>query len=181
MRCVMNNGTINAKSKDELYDEIITTHYKDLLKYSIRLTSNHAVAEDILQEALIRAWTSIESLNDQTKVKSWMITIIRRENLRRIAKEKINETDNYDDFEYLVYDDFDIENTLDKEFVFKNILELKACYREPLTLQIMFGYSVEEIAEKLNLNENTVSTRLFRAKALLEKKMTQVIKVKQTI
>ncbi|MEP4101563.1 sigma factor-like helix-turn-helix DNA-binding protein, partial [Paraglaciecola sp.] len=37
-------------------------------------------------------------------------------------------------------------------------------YREPLMLQIMFGYSGDEIAKQLELNKNTVMTRLFRAR-----------------
>ena len=37
-------------------------------------------------------------------------------------------------------------------------------YREPLILQLLFGFSGEEIAEQLNLNKNTVMTRLFRAR-----------------
>ena len=41
-------------------------------------------------------------------------------------------------------------------------------YREPLMLQILFGYSGEEIAEQLDLNKNTVMTRLFRARNQLK-------------
>ena len=41
-------------------------------------------------------------------------------------------------------------------------------YREPPMLQIIFGYSGEEIAEQLNLNKNTVMTRLFRARNQLK-------------
>ena len=37
-------------------------------------------------------------------------------------------------------------------------------YREPLMLQIVFGFSGDEIAQQLNLNKNTVMTRLFRAR-----------------
>jgi RNA polymerase sigma-70 factor (ECF subfamily) len=37
-------------------------------------------------------------------------------------------------------------------------------YREPLMLQIVFGYSGDEIAQQLDLNKNTVMTRLFRAR-----------------
>lgn len=162
--------------KRKVYNELVTNHYKDLYRYAYKITSNEAVSEDIVQETLIRAWNSLESLKDLTKAKSWMITILRRENLRRVEKEKVNETDNYDDFEYLMTDESNMEMDLDKEIVYKNILELKECYREPLALQVIMGYSVEEISEKLDLNENTVSTRLFRGKSLLEKKMTQLLK-----
>jgi RNA polymerase sigma-70 factor (ECF subfamily) len=41
-------------------------------------------------------------------------------------------------------------------------------YREPLMLQIIFGFSGEEIAAQLDLNKNTVMTRLFRARNQLK-------------
>ncbi len=171
---------MNKKEKLSIYNGLVEEHYKGLYRYAYKITSNEAVAEDILQETLIRVWNSLESLKELEKAKSWMITILRRENLRRVEKEKVNYTDNYEDFDYLMSDDSDLDSELDKEIVYRNILELKACYKEPLALQIMLGYSVEEIAEELGLNENTVSTRLFRAKTLLEKRMEQLLKIKTT-
>jgi RNA polymerase sigma-70 factor (ECF subfamily) len=50
----------------------------------------------------------------------------------------------------------------------KAIASLSEEYREPLTLQIIMGYSGDEIAEQLNLNKNTVMTRLFRARNQLK-------------
>ena len=44
-------------------------------------------------------------------------------------------------------------------------------YREPLMLQIIFGYSGEEIAQQLDLNKNTVMTRLFRARNQLKESL----------
>lgn len=172
---------MNETKKLEVYNNLVDQHYKGLFRYAYKITNNEAVAEDILQETLIRVWNSLESLKELEKAKSWMITILRRENLRRVEKEKVNVTDNYDDFEYLMTTDDNMDYDLDKEIVYKNILELKECYREPLALQVMLGYSVEEIAEKLELNENTVSTRLFRAKTLLEKRMEQTLKVSNSV
>lgn len=176
----MTTTTKNNTERNNVFNEIIMKHEKDLFRYAYRLTGSEAIAQDILQETLIRAWTSLESLKEVSKAKSWMITILRRENLRRVQKEKVNETDNFDNFEYLIAEDDNLETNLDKEIVYKNIAELKECYSQPLSLQIIYGYSVEEIANILNLNENTVSTRLFRAKSLLEKKMAQIIKVKKS-
>ena len=57
------------------------------------------------------------------------------------------------------------------------IMKLAPEYREPLVLQVMAGFNGDEIAKILNLNRNTVMTRLFRArnqlKEQLEKKTTQ--------
>tara|TARA_Y100000588_G_scaffold210270_1_gene224229 strand:- start:58776 stop:59312 length:537 start_codon:yes stop_codon:yes gene_type:complete len=172
---------MNETKKLEVYNNLVDQHYKGLFRYAYKITNNEAVAEDILQETLIRVWHSLESLKELEKAKSWMITILRRENLRRVEKEKVNVTDNYEDFEYLMTADDNMDYELDKEIIYKNILELKECYRDPLALQVMLGYSVEEIAEELELNENTVSTRLFRAKTLLEKRMEQTLKISNSV
>ncbi len=48
------------------------------------------------------------------------------------------------------------------------IMKLEVDYREPLFLQVIGGFSGEEIADILNLNKNTVMTRLFRARNQLK-------------
>lgn len=167
---------MTKNKKIKIYNELVNKYYKDLFRYAYKLTNSEAIAEDVLQETLIRAWNSLESLNEIDKAKSWMMTTLKIENLRRVTKEKVNITDNYDNFDYLISDDDDIERNIDKEIIYANIKDLKECYSQPLALQVVYGYSVEEIAKKLDLNENTVSTRLFRGKSLLEKKLNQTIK-----
>lgn len=53
------------------------------------------------------------------------------------------------------------------------IARLPVDYREPLLLQLIFGYSGEEIAQQLELNKNTVMTRLFRARNQLKDMLEQ--------
>lgn len=167
---------ITNKEKTKIYNELVNKYHKDLFLYGCKLTNNRAVAEDIMQETLIRVWKSLHSLNDIEKAKPWMMTILKRENLRRVVKEKVNITDSCDDFDYLISEDDYVEQKIDKEIIYENINNLKECYSKPLSLQIVYGYSVEEIAEKLDLNENTVSTRLSRGKNLLSKKLNQTIR-----
>lgn len=171
---------MNEKEKLETYNKMVKDHYKSLFRYAYNLTNSEAIAEDILQETFIRAWNALESLNEMEKAKSWLITILRRENFRRVKKEKVNETDNYENFDFILEDKTNLEENLDKNIILKTIQELKESYSEPLLLQTMLGMTVEEIAEELNLNENTVSTRIFRGKALLTKRLKQKIKITKT-
>ena len=48
------------------------------------MTAGVTDAEDAVQEALLRAWKSYDSLEDQGKAKSWLLTIVRRELARRL-------------------------------------------------------------------------------------------------
>jgi len=58
---------------------------------------------------------------------------------------------------------------MDRELLHKAINRLESDYREPLLLQVIGGFSGKEIADMLQLNNNTVMTRLFRARSKLRK------------
>ena len=59
------------------------------------------------------------------------------------------------------------ESKMDRELLYNAINKLDADYREPLLLQVIGGFSGKEIAEILKLNNNTVMSRLFRARSKL--------------
>jgi RNA polymerase sigma-70 factor (ECF subfamily) len=130
------------------------------------LIRDKAIAEDVVQETYLRAWKSLDSLQDQKAAKSWLITILRRENARRFERKQ---------FDLVDIDDVSVEdeahgNETELEYaeLRKLMSGLSEEYREPLMLQIIFGFSGEEIATQLNLNKNTVMTRLFRARNQLK-------------
>lgn len=149
-------------SKQQRYETLVHALHSDIYRYAYWLVKDKHIAEDIVQETFLRAWKSLDSLNDDKAVKSWLITILRRENARRFERKQ--------------FDLVDIEDTSVADEQLSNEIELEHRelraimsslseeYREPLMLQIVFGYSGEEIALQLDLNKNTVMTRLFRAR-----------------
>ena len=70
-----------------------------------------------------------------------------------------------DDYEIAAEED---TSKYDKELIQQKIAALPIDYKEPLLLQLIGGFTAEEIAVQLDLNKNTVLTRLFRAKNLLK-------------
>lgn len=148
------------------YQSLVTTYQGDLFRYAYWLTGDRQVAEDILQETFLRAWRAIDQLNEIKAAKSWLITILRRENARRFERKQLQLVDI--DTEELVDHDSDNESSQQQRQLRRAIMMLASEYREPLMLQIIAGFSGEEIAELLDLNKNTVMTRLFRAKNQLK-------------
>lgn len=149
-------------NKLKRYESLILALHADIYRYAYWLVKDKAIAEDIVQETFLRAWKSLDSLNDEKSAKAWLITILRRENARRFERKQ---------FDLVDIDDVSIADELISNEVEIEHRELRAImaslseeYREPLMLQIVFGYSGDEIAEQLNLNKNTVMTRLFRAR-----------------
>ncbi len=178
----MENKKVSEDVKTKTFNDIVADNYKYLYRYAYGLTNSEAIAQDVVQETFLITWRCLDSINDPEKRRSWMMTVLKRENLKRVRKEKVNETDSYDtydNFDSLTHDESDIDFEIEKEIIINTIGTLKEEYQAPLLLQSFYGLTVDEIASKLNLNENTVSTRIFRGKKLLIKKLNQTIKIKQ--
>ena len=112
----------------------------------------------------------MNQLQNVDSVKPWLFTIINRENARRFAKKQLPMKDFSDGWS--IEDIADTEQPLEKIPLQRAIKKLPQEYREPLVLQIVAGFTTEEISNIMNLNSNTVSTRLHRARIVLKKIMS---------
>jgi len=153
--------------KNRFFEQLVSAYANDLYRYAYWLCKQPALAEDLVQETFARAWKSIESLKDEKAAKAWLITILRRENARLYEKyqPQLLEIE-----ESLIADDYHNEpsNKLEKEQLHHMILKLPDEYKEPLILQVMWGFSGDEIAKELDMKLATVNTRLFRARQQLK-------------
>ena len=152
------------------FDALVRKYADDLLRFGIWLSGDHTLAHDLVQETFLRAWKALDKLNDFNAAKSWLITILRREHARTFERKRLPMTD-IDDV--VVADQIDLppEERAEIDLLRKALLELEVKYREPLTLQVMMGLSITEIAEQLELSESAVMTRLFRAREKLKAKL----------
>lgn len=148
--------------KQKRYEALVKALHADIFRYAMWLIKDKAIAEDVVQETFLRAWKSLDSLNDEGAAKSWLITILRRENARRFERKQFDLVD-IDDVS--VADPINFGDVVLEHRELRRIIgDLSEEYREPLMMQILMGFSGDEIAEQLNLNKNTVMTRLFRAR-----------------
>ena len=138
----------------------------DLLRFAQWLARDRSIAEDIVQEALLRAWRSREALKEPAAARAWLLTIVRREHARLYERKRL---------ELVSLDDaLDIPDQAAAAGADAELLTLRAGlmrlpieYREPLVMQVLGGFSTEEIARELELTNTAVLTRLFRARAKL--------------
>jgi RNA polymerase sigma-70 factor (ECF subfamily) len=160
-------SSVGAAKSDSGSDVRITRLFDalrpDLLRFAQWLTRDRALAEDVVQEALLRAWRSRDALKDPGSARSWLLTIVRREHARlyerkRLELVSLNEALENESSAFASRDETDIHALRHA------ILQLPIEYREPLTMQVLGGFSVEEIARELNLTASAVLTRLFRAR-----------------
>jgi RNA polymerase sigma-70 factor (ECF subfamily) len=142
----------------------------DLLRFAWWLGRDRVLAEDVVQESLLRAWKSFDSLEDEGKARSWLLTIVRRELARSFEKKRPELTD----VDALVAAESAVLAAPVDERVEEMriaIFRLEEEYREPLVLQVLLGYSTKEIADLMGMQQGAVLTRLFRARARLRQQM----------
>jgi RNA polymerase sigma-70 factor (ECF subfamily) len=135
----------------------------DLLRFAHWLARERQLAEDIVQESLLRAWRSRDTLKDRGAARAWLLTIVRREHARLYERKRL-ELVSLD--EALDTQAAETGSGTDGDlFTLRHaIMRLPIEYREPLLLQILAGFSTEEIARELALSSTAVLTRLFRAR-----------------
>ncbi len=162
----MNSSTAGPDRRGR-FDELVAVYYPDMYRYAVWLSRDKAIAEDVVQEALLRAWKSLDALREDAAAKPWLLTIVRRENARWFERRRL-ETVDVDDLtpaqEALIAETDD--HRLDD--VREAIYRLDDEYREPLVLQVLMGYSTKEIAELMELKQGAVLTRLHRARHKLK-------------
>jgi len=144
--------------------------HRDMYRYAAWLSRDKAIAEDVVQEALLRAWKSLESLRDDAAAKPWLLTIVRRENARYFERKRL-ETVDIDNLTASQAALLAEEPDDELDDMRQAIYELDDDYREPLVLQVLMGFSTNEIGEQMGLKQGAVLTRLHRARAKLREQM----------
>jgi RNA polymerase sigma-70 factor (ECF subfamily) len=135
----------------------------DLLRFAYWLARDREVAEDVVQETLIRAWKSREELKDPAATRPWLFTIVRREHARLYERKRLPTVD-VDEVEALGDPALASDGDAGLDDLRRAIMLLPDEYREPLVLQVLGGLSTTEIAAELELTQPAVLTRLFRAR-----------------
>jgi RNA polymerase sigma-70 factor (ECF subfamily) len=139
----------------------------DMFRYAAWLCRDKSIAEDVVQEALLRAWKSLDALRDDGAAKQWLLTIVRRENARYFERRRLEtvDIDNLTASQSALLAEAPNEELNDLR---EAIYGLEDDYREPLVLQVLMGYSTNEIAELMGLKQGAVLTRLHRARLKLK-------------
>ena len=151
--------------RDQRFEQLVAGHRDALYRYAYWISGDASVAEDLVQDTLIRAWKSIDSLQEAGAAKGWLLTILRRENARRFERRRPAESAIPTEELAANRTDYD---TSTEAFVLRRALEqLPEEYREPLLLQVIYGYSQKEIADHLGISLGGAGTRLFRARERL--------------
>ena len=154
-------------SSKHQFERMVRAYADDLARYALWLCKDPALANDLVQETYLRAWRSFGRLRDAGAAKSWLITILRRE-FARTFERKVPDLTSVDELELADPLEPHPEDRAEVRQLREAMLTLDPKYREPIMLQVLGGFSCQEIAEILGLTRSAVMTQLFRARQKLK-------------
>ncbi len=177
------SGAADARARFEV---LAGEHLNGVYATALRLTRNRAAAEDLVQEAMLKAWRSFQTFQEGTNFRAWLYRILMNahfDNHRRdsrapeVVQEEISDTYLYTkaresqglseagDPEVQVLD-----RLMDAE-VRESLEALPAQFRAAVLLVDVQGFSYKEAAEILGIPEGTVMSRLFRGRHFLQSRL----------
>ena len=165
----------------------IEQHINAMYSVALRLTRKGADAEDLVAEAVAKAWSSIHSLNDRARFRPWLFRILHntfvsdyRKRSIRPMETSLDDSEN-DELATLLNeqsDDFLIwwsnpEHAFFNELLGDQLLAaidgLPEAYRTVVILVNVEGFTYDETAEVLGIAPGTVRSRMKRGRTLLQK------------
>ncbi|MFO1407639.1 MAG: sigma-70 family RNA polymerase sigma factor [Steroidobacteraceae bacterium] len=164
------NVPFSGKRGDAAFARLCESLRPDLFRYAWWLARDRQVAEDVVQQALLRAWRSRESLADGAAARPWLLTIVRREHARLHERRRL-ETVSVDELVDSESPELAVTQDEDVRVVRRAILGLAPEYREPLVMQVLLGHTTGEIAAAMGIGQRAVLTRLYRARLQLRARL----------
>ena len=146
------------------FDRVVRAYTSELFHFAQWLTRDRHRAEDVLQDALARAWRSWNHVKDEDARRSWLYAIVRNEFYRSARDAKDLEESIDDEWLSQVADERDFTRGLEVRQVLDR---LPRAALEPLILQAAGGLSCEEIATVLGTTTGATMTRISRARSAL--------------
>jgi RNA polymerase sigma-70 factor (ECF subfamily) len=168
----------------QLYHELIRPYERSVYVMALSYMKNEADAEDVAQEAFIRAFRKLESFRAESKFSTWLISITineARTRLRRQALVRMEPLDQLPDEDKsispaLLRDWREIPSEAVEREEVRNLIQLAVeqlpdIYRQVFLLRDVQELTISETAEALNISIPSVKVRLHRARMRLQKQL----------
>lgn len=181
-----------AKAGDaDAFSQLVSHYERRVFRLAKNITRHDEDAEDVLQEAFLKAYEHLDRFEGNSKFYTWLVRIAVNEALMKLRKRKTDKTVPLDEpvelgeeamqREIAVWDGNPEQQYSGEEM--KKILEealdtLKPDFRTVFTLRDIEELSTEETAETLGISVAAVKSRLLRARLALREKLTRQFKRK---
>jgi RNA polymerase sigma-70 factor (ECF subfamily) len=155
----------------DAFGELVRRHQDFVYGAALRIVRNPVLAQDLAQEAFVRAHRALPGFRGQAQVRSWLYRIATNLALNAVQRRREYPTDEVPDRPVRRDPAADMEALALRRELEAAIGELPQKLKEPLVLREFEGMSYQEIADALDLPINTVRTRILRARRSLRERM----------
>ena len=153
---------MSADPRDELVE-----HLPALRAFALSLTRNGSLADDMVQDALVKAWSNIEKFQAGTNMRAWLFTILRNTFYSHYRKRRREVEDVDGDMSANLAQKPDHDGRLQMRDFNVAFAKLNDEQQEALVLVGAGGFSYEEAAETCGVAVGTIKSRVNRARARL--------------
>ncbi len=166
-----------CKSNDQRAQlEVYNRYYKAMYNTSYRIVKDSYIAEDIMQESFLSAFTKLDSLKEAAMFGSWLKRIVINNSIHYYHQNSKYKDVPLDDVIYKIEDEQGIANdddlmTTKASKIIQTMKTLKENYQMSLNLHLIEGYDYEEICEIMNISHGNCRTLISRAKDSLRQKL----------
>lgn len=150
---------------------LLQNNYKALYGFTLKMTANEDLTQDIVQEVCLKAVININKFKGKSKFQSWLISIAINYYRDLIRKNKrIEYTEDIELNSFLKDEASKIIDKLHVQELLKELNSMPYEKRISFILKHYYGYSYEEISKMFNCSEGTVKSRIFYTASKLKKK-----------
>lgn len=165
--------TGDQKAQMEIYERYFMAMYNT----SLRIVKDTAEAEDIMQEAFLRAFSKLHTFKGESTFGAWLKRIVANLSIASYNKQKKYQEVSFDDEFSQVPDEQsglpEVEDTYGPQIrlLLQSLEELHENYRLILNLHLIEGFDQQEICQIMSISPANCRTTLSRARESLRKKM----------
>ncbi|MFT4149285.1 MAG: RNA polymerase sigma factor [Paracoccaceae bacterium] len=158
--------TDKAKLPPDPRDEL-PEHLPAMRAFAISLTRNTAAADDLVQDAVVKAWSNFDSFQPGTNLRAWLFTILRNTFYSNMRKHRREVPDPDGTYSATLYEKPAHDGRLAMSDFRAAFDQLTPQHREVLILVGASGFSYEDVAEMTGVAVGTVKSRANRARQRL--------------
>jgi RNA polymerase sigma-70 factor (ECF subfamily) len=171
-----------CRGEHEVFYELVRPHERGIFMAALSIVNNDADAEEVVQEAILKAFKAIGKFRGEAKFSTWIIQITINEARMRLRKDRRHLYDSLDEArkgedegDYIPRDFADwreipseaLESARLREALKNALASLDPKYRQVLVLRDIEHLSIAETAKVMGITEATVKTRLLRARLMM--------------
>jgi RNA polymerase sigma-70 factor (ECF subfamily) len=171
------------------FDELVNRHEKKIYRLGLNLTGNAEDAEDVLQEAFLKAFLHLPDFREDSRFYTWLVRIAVNEGLMKLRKRRADKSvpieDSVDEEGDVMPREFadwkpnpeELYAQAEIEEILRNAAQtLSPAFRTVFLLRDVEGLSTQETADVVGISEGAVKARLFRARLQLREELSKVFK-----